>query len=340
MSIFPESQARPPSLVIDYAVETKRIEQFLVHTTVRELNRRGIVVGVSGGIDSAVCVTLAARAFGAERVLAILMPEREGSDDAMGRAERLCRQIGVSFLVEPIGPSLEALGCYRRRDAAIRKVLPAYGAGWRHKIVTQRAVDGRLPVFHLVAESPQGVRSDLRMPHELYLEVVAATNFKQRVRKMIECYHAERLNYAVLGTPNRLEYELGFFVRGGDGLADLKPIAHLYKTQVYELAAHLGVPAEIRAQAPSTDTYGLPQTQEEFYFALPYAQADVLLDAMNRGVSDATVAPALGLDEAAVARLRGDFQSKRRAAHRLARDAVRIGVPLAATSGSIEGNAP
>lgn len=330
-----EAQKGHTSLAIDYAAEAKRIEEFLVRTTVRELNRRGVVVGVSGGIDSAVCVTLAARAFGTDRVLAILMPEKEGSDDAMGRAERLCRKIGVSFLVEPIGQSLEAIGCYRRRDAAIRKVLPAYGAGWRHKIVTQRALEGRLPVFHLVVESPQGVRSELRMPHELYLEVVAATNFKQRIRKMIECYHAERLNYAVMGTPNRLEYELGFFVRGGDGLADIKPIAHLYKTQVYEMAAHIGVTEEIRAQTPSTDTYSLPQTQEEFYYALPYPQADVLLDAMNRGVSDAGVAPSLGLDEATVARLRNDFQSKRRAAYRLARDAVSIHGPVAEKGGGV-----
>ncbi len=142
------------------------------------------------------------------------------------------------------------------------------------------------------------------MPRAAYLQLVAATNFKQRVRKMMEYYHADRLNYAVAGTPNRLEYDQGFFVKHGDGAADIKPIAHLYKTQVYALAEHLGVPAEIRAPAPTTDTFSLPQTQEEFYFALPYAaDGPVPLRAATTACRAEVVAPAVGLTAEQVERV-------------------------------------
>lgn len=313
----------PSSLALDYAAEARRIEEFLRHTVARRLNRRGLVLGVSGGIDSSVCVTLAVRALGPDRVLPLLMPEGEGSDDGMARARRLCAGLGITPVLEDISGSLEALGCYRRRDEAIRRIFPAYGPGWRQKIVISG--QDRIAHFTLVVENPAGERMSKRMPLDVYLTVVAATNFKQRTRKTLEYFHADRLNYAVLGTPNRLEYELGFFVRGGDGLADVKPIAHLYKSQVYALAAHLGVPEEIRRQPPSTDTYSLPQTQEEFYYALPYEQADLLLYIMSNGGTPLDVARVLGLDEAHAEHMWQDFAGKRRFSNRILRDAWRIG---------------
>ena len=292
---FPPPVALAPA--IDCSLEARRIEAFLVHSTVHRLKRRGLVVGISGGVDSAVCATLAVRAVGAERVLGLLMPECESSPAGTERARNLCAGLGVRTIVEDITTPLEAIGCYRRRDDAIRRLYPSYGPGWRHKIVISGTGDGRLPGFDIVVEDSEGNRSSRRMPPDVYLMVVAATNFKQRLRKSMEYHHAESLNYAVLGTPHRLEYELGFFVRGGDGLADVKPIAHLFKTQVFAMAKYLGVPEEITRQPPSTDTYSLPQTQEEFYFALPFDKADRLLDAMAKGVSPDDVAPSLGLSQ-------------------------------------------
>ena len=151
----------------------------------------------------------------------------------------------------------------------------------------------------------------MRLTAEACLDVVAATSFKQRVRKMMEYYHADRLQYAVAGTPNRLEYELGFFVKSGDGAADLKPIAHLYKSQVYALARHLGIPEEIQRRPPTTDTYSLAQSQEEFYFSLPYAQMDMCLYAKNHSISPAETARALGLTPQQVERVFRDIDGKR-----------------------------
>lgn len=304
---------------VDCADAAQRIQDFL-KTTVRKLNRRGCVLGVSGGVDSAVCVTLAVQALGPERVLALLMPERDIADDGEMRARRLCESLGIRFVIEEISAPLDALGCYLRRDAAIRTLFPEYGIGWRQKIAVAGG-GGWTSHFNLIVQTPKGQVLERRMPAEVYLQVVAATNFKQRIRKNLEYFYAESHNYAVLGTPNRLEYQLGFFVRGGDGLADLKPIAHLYKTQVYQLAEYLGVPEEICSQPPSTDTYSLPQTQEEFYFALPYGEADQVLYGISRSIGVEAIAKSLGRPLTQVVHVVRDFERKRQAAQRTLRDA-------------------
>lgn len=311
-------------LDIDATAEVERITATTRQALTRALRRQGLVVGVSGGVDSAVCLALAVEAVGAGRVVALLMPEADSDPESQARAQRLCDGLGVEAVVEDIAPALAALGCYERRDAAVRRLVPAFGAGWRLKItLAQGLLDtDRVSWFDLTVADPSGELSTVRMPNGVYLEVVAATNMKQRTRKLIEYTHADGRNHAVLGTPNRLEYELGFFVRGGDGLADVKPISHLYKTQVYALAAHLGLPDEIRSQPPSTDTYSLPQTQEEFYFALPYAEMDLLLWAWHHDVPPGEAAAVVGLRADQVERVYRDIVGKRRAAERGLRDAV------------------
>ena len=277
------------------------------------LRRRGVVVGLSGGIDSSVVTTLAARAVGPERVLALLMPERDSSSDSARLGKLLTSALAVPTLTEELGVVLEAAGCYRRQVEAIRTVFPEYGEGYKCKIALPSLLEGdRLNVSELLIESPAGEQKRSRMPAAAYQQFIAATNFKQRTRKLMEYYHADRLNYAVAGTPNRLEYDQGFFVKQGDGAADVKPIAHLYKSQVYALAEYLGVPEEIRRRPPTTDTFSMPQTQEEFYFALPYDKMDLCLYAHNQGVTPAEAAPVIGIRPDQVERVFRDIDQKRR----------------------------
>jgi NAD+ synthase len=216
-------------------------------------------------------------------------------------------------VVEEITAILAATRCYERRDEAVRAVVPEFGEGWKFKIVLPTVL-GRdsYRLFTLVAQSPEGETIEARLPAAEYLTIVAATNFKQRTRKMLEYFHADRLNYAVAGTPNRLEYDQGFFVKLGDGAADVKPIAHLYKSQVYQLAEYLGIPERVRSRPPTTDTYSLSQTQEEFYFSLPYAAMDLCLYGRNNGVDPAEVAAALGIGPDDVRRVYEDIDQKRR----------------------------
>ena len=298
------------SFDMDSAVEsiTRRMREILS----KDLSRRGFIVAVSGGIDSSVCAALAVEAVGPKRVFGLLLPERDSSGFSTQRGRQLVEHLGVDHEVHDIAPTLEAIGCYRWRDDAIRRVFADYGEGWKNKIVIRGGLEGRMNHFYLVVQDPKGETREARLGLPEYLQIVAATNFKQRIRKTIEYFHADRLNYAVVGTPNRLEYDQGFFVKNGDGSADVKPIAHLYKTQVYALAAHMRLPDEIVSATPTTDTYSLPQGQDEFYFALPYGQMDLALWAFNHGRSAAELAGALGITETQAANVYRDIESKRR----------------------------
>jgi NAD+ synthase len=300
-------------LAIDAPAVAREAEHAIREQVLGELKRRGAVIGVSGGVDSAVVAFLCARALGPEKVLCLLMPERDSSSDSLRLGRQVVEALGVTSVVEDVGPTLAAAGCYTRQEEAIRRLFPDYAEGWRCKVSLPSLLEGeRLNVSRLTVESPSGEVRSARMPLDVYLQLIAATNFKQRARKMMEYYHADRLHYAVAGTPNRLEYDQGFFVKQGDGTADFKPIAHLYKTQVYALAAYLGVPEEIRLRPPSTDTFSLPQTQEEFFFALPYAAMDLCLFAYDHQVPTSEVASAVGLSEPQAERVFKDIAAKRR----------------------------
>jgi len=307
----------PAVLGMDVEAEIETIVEAL-RSQVAGLHRRGLVLGLSGGIDSAVCAALAVRAVGPGRVLALLMPDRDTPVEATERAATYAARLGIETTIEDIDPILEAAGCYRRRSAAIERAFPDLPTGYRAKIAIASGVldSDRVPYFELVVDGGDGSDVRRRMSSETYLEVVAATNMKQRTRKLVEYTHAEARNRAVLGTPNRLEYELGFFVRGGDGLADVKPIAHLYKSQVYLLADALDVDEAIRAATPSTDTYSLPQTQEEFFFGLSLQLTDLLLYGLDNDVPERAIAEGLGMSVDQVRRALREMGGKRRAAAR------------------------
>lgn len=305
-------------LRLDPAREVERIEQGIRRIVCDQLRRKGVVLGLSGGIDSSVTSALCAGALGSERVLGLMMPEAESSGESKELALELAATFGIAAIEEDITPLLEASGCYARRDAAIRRVIPEYGAGWKSKIILPDMLSrDRYAVFSIVAHSPEGEKYRVRLTAEASLEIVAATNFKQRARKLQEYYHADRLQYAVAGTPNRLEYDQGFFVKLGDGAADLKPIAHLYKSQVYQLAEYLGIPDSIRMRPPTTDTYSLAQSQEEFYFSISLEKMDLCLYGKDHQVPEEEVAASVGLDAEQVARVYHQIDSRRRVAEYL-----------------------
>ena len=302
----------PHVLDLDPEREVARITERLVAWSGR-MRRRGLVVGLSGGIDSSVVAALGVAALGPERVFGLHMPEQDSSPETVRLSTLVSDSLGTDPTIEDLTPMLEAAGCYRRRDDAIRLVYPEFGPNHRAKIVLPSVLDSdALRLFSVVVQDPDGQESRHRLTTEAYLGIVAATNFKQRVRAMLEYYHADRLNYIVGGTPNRLEYDQGFFVKLGDGAADVKPIAHLYKRQVYALAEYLGVPEEIRMRPSTTDTYSLPQSQEEFYFSLPWERMDLCLYGYSHEIPAETVAGAIGLDANAVERVYRDIEQKRR----------------------------
>ncbi|HYG69785.1 MAG TPA: NAD(+) synthase [Anaeromyxobacteraceae bacterium] len=300
-------------LELDLEAKAEELSEALREAVLHRLRRRGLVVAVSGGIDSACVAALAARALGPSRVFALLLPERDSSAESAEYATRLCRKLGIEFAVHEISPILEAAGCYRLRDEALRSVFPEFTRAmpWKIAMHGDRLHSDALNLPHAVIASPEGERR-VRLTPRAYLQIVAATNFKQRTRKMLEYFHADLRVYAVGGTANRLEHDQGFFVKLGDGAADVKPIAGLYKTQTYALAGHLGVIPEILNRAPTTDTFSLAQSQEEFFFSLDHRELDLILWAKNHGVAPEEVAPVMGHGVEQIVRVYEDIDQKRR----------------------------
>ena len=311
-------------LDFDQDKEINKITDRLKEVLRKDLNRRGFVVALSGGIDSSVSAALCVSALGPKKVYGLLLPERDSSSNSSRRGKALAEHLGIEYEMHDIAPTLDAIGCYKWRDQAIQVVFPEYTSAWKNKIVITGGTEGQVNHFNLVVQSPDGAMHETRLGLKEYLQIVAATNYKQRVRKTVEYFHADRLNYAVVGTPNRLEYDQGFFVKNGDGSADVKPIAHLYKTQVYSLARHMGLPEDICSATPTTDTYSLTQGQDEFYFALPYKQMDLALWALNHNYPAGELANALNIDEQHAKYIYDDIEAKRRTTKYLHSKAVLV----------------
>lgn len=301
-------------LRIDPGAVTERLVAQLNQDVRRTLRRSGAVVGISGGIDSSVVLALCVRAFGPRRVLGVMMPERESSADSTVLARQLASQFGVETALEDLTDTLLGLGCYARRDEAIRRVFPEYGPGYKAKITLPGSIleGDAFNVFYLTIISPEDEAKSQRLNPSEFLQIVAASNFKQRSRMAMLYYHAEQRNYAVVGTPNKNEHDQGFFVKWGDGGYDVAPIRHLYKTQVYQLAEYLKIPDEICQATPTTDTYSAPSSQEEFFFRLPFEVMDLLWYALEHNVSVSEAAQVMDLSEAQVQRVFADLERKGR----------------------------
>jgi NAD+ synthase len=301
-------------LAIDPAVETERLVSLLRYNMGQVLRRRGAVVGISGGVDSSLVLALCVRAFGPERVTAVMMPEKDSEPESEQLSRLLARHYDVKPILEEITPILEGFGCYQRRDEAIRRVFPEYdaAAGYKAKIVLPDHLleDNSFNIFSLVIITPDGQEKSTELTMPDYLQIVAASNFKQRARMALLYFHAELRHYAVIGTANKNEHDQGFFVKYGDGGTDIKPIAHLYKTQVYQLAEYLDVPEIIRQRPPTTDTYSAHQSQEEFFFRLPFNVMDLLWYAQEQEMPAAQVAQAMDLTPEKIQRAYDDFSRK------------------------------
>lgn len=301
-------------LQLDPEQETNRIVDKLRRDIFEVLKRKGGVMGVSGGVDSAVVLALAVRALGSDRLVALLLPEKESSPESARLARQVCHQFGVAPLVEDVTGPLLGFGCYQRRDEAVRQLFPEYDSTYKLKITLPSGLleAGTLNIFQAIIISPEGEEKSQRLRPNQLRQIVAASNFKQRSRAAMLYYHAELHDYAVIGTPQKNEHDQGFFVKYGDGAMDVKPIGHLYKTQVYQLADYLNIPAEIRQRPPTSDTYSAPCTQEEFFFRLPFETMDLLWYALEHGITTEIAAQEMELTTEQVQRVYDDLSRKQR----------------------------
>ena len=297
----------------DVGLECDRIVAAINSGILTRLHRLGAVIGISGGIDSAVSMALTAKALGSDHVFAIMLPEQDSSGDSARFAQILADKFGVKAITENITGALEGFGCYSRRDEAVRNVFPEYDPDhYKMKIgISSSGLYTNLPpLFSVTIVDNKGLEKSKRVPPSELRQIEAASNMKQRSRMAMLYYHAERLHYAVIGTPNKHEVEQGFFVKNGDGGADIMPIAHLYKTQVYQLASYLGIPNEIIERTPTSDTYSAEQTQEEFFFQLPFQQMDLFWYAFKNDYDPQEVGSVMGRTTEEVKKVFSGFERK------------------------------
>ncbi len=285
------------SILINPKEESERIIESIRNSVFNILKKRGGVVGVSGGVDSSVVLTLAAKALGSDKVIAIMLPEKESSDENIPLVKKLLEIVGVKYIIENLTDALTGFKCYQRRDEAVKKIFPEFNSSYKMKITLPNNLLNRnsFNLFYLEIISPEGESKKVRLSLNEYLQIVAASNFKQRCRMSMLYYHAESRNYAVIGTPNKNEHDQGFFVKYGDSGSDLRPIKHLFKTQVYQLADYLKIPIEIKDRVPTSDTYSAEQTQEEFFFRVPFYLLDRIWFGWENNIEKEIIAEELNL---------------------------------------------
>ena len=300
---------------VDAQKECKKISEFIKDQVLIQFKKEGAVVGISGGIDSALTASLCVKALGKEKVLGVILPEKESNPKSSPYAKRLAEKLEIETEIVDISPVLESLGAYQKRDQIIKRIFPEYGRSYRSKIgLPQNLLDkDRFNVFLLKIEDRNGNQKQARLSKYDLLGIVAATDMKQRTRMTNLYYFAEKNNCLVVGTTNKSEADQGFYVKYGDGGVDIEPLAHLYKTQVYQLAEYLEVPEEIVKRTPSPDTFPSEVSDQEFYFCLPYDTLDLLLYAWEKKVPRSQISEVLQLSEEQINRVFRDFESKKKA---------------------------
>ena len=299
-------------LRINPEAETQRICDFIRKTALKDFKRKGAVVGLSGGIDSALVAELAVRALGKERVLGVFLPEKESNPISLNYGEKEAAKLGIETVKVDITENLQSFGVYQRRNKIIKQVVPGFDDSLKfHITLPQNLLEqDRLNYHSITVEDKDGKRETRRLSATDWLEISACQNIKQRTRMIQFYYYADKNNYIVAGTTNKSELLQGFFVKFGDGGVDIEPIAHLYKSQVYQMSEYLGVIQEIIDRPPSPDTYSLPVTDKEFYFCIDYELLDLLLYAYENNVPRQDISAALSLTEQQIDRAFRDFKAK------------------------------
>ncbi len=276
----------------------KSLENFIHDQTFEKSRKHGIVIGISGGIDSAVVAALACNAIGKENVLGIILPEKESNPDSQELAEKLCKNLDIKYLIDDITPILNSASVYNIREEIVQKLFPSFNNFCKYRLIfTENFDNDGLSIPYLEIQDSQNQTHKIKISLNDYLTMTAATNIKHRTRMSRLYYHAEKNNFLVCGTTNKAEFQQGYFVKYGDGGVDIEPLANLFKTQVYQLAESLNIPSQIIQRKASPDTWSFQVSDEEFFFSLTYDIIDLMLYAQEKSIPLSDICSTLEFDE-------------------------------------------
>jgi len=301
-------------LKIDPGQELALLSEFIVDQ-VSAFRKKGVIVGLSGGIDSACIAAVAVHALGKEKVAGLILPESESNPISSEYARKHAQALGIEHREIDITATVDSIVAYKWRDEFIQKMIPEYKPGYKYNITlpTDLLERASFSFYRLQVQLPDGELKSKRLTHEELLTITSFANIKIRARMLHLYAEAERRSLLVVGTTNRTEFILGDFCKYGDGGTDIEPFTHLYKNQIYQLSEHLNVIQEIIDRPPSPDTFSLPVSDQEFFFRIAFDKLDHLLYGWEREVPAKEVAEVLDLPEDAVERAYKDFASKYRA---------------------------
>jgi len=278
------------------SVETE-LQNFIKDQVFDKFKRKGAVIGISGGIDSALTCTLCIKAIGKENVLGVLMPEKDSNPKSTIYAKNLCEKLGMRFVTIDITNVLDSFKVYSTREQIIKKYFPRFTNQDRYRIVVPNRLvnNSSISLPHLEILDIENQTHKIRLSLHDYLDLIAATSIKHRTRMTMLYYYAEKNHFVVAGTTNKSELVQGYYVKYGDGGVDIEPLAEIYKTQVYQISSHLGIPDEIINRKPSPDTWNFEVSDEDFFFGLPYRTLDLIWYASENNIQPEKISIELGL---------------------------------------------
>lgn len=302
-------------LRIDPAQQLEKLSAFIVEQVNVVFRRKGVIVGLSGGIDSACIAAVAVRAIGKDKVLGLVLPEKESNPISSEYAIKHAESLGIEYRQMDITPTVDSVVKYEWRDEFMQNLIPDYKPGYKYNISLPTDLLDRdaFSFYSLQVQTPGGEIKKKRLNLENFRTITSFANIKIRARMLHLYAEAERRNFLVIGTTNRTEFILGDFCKYGDGGTDIEPLTHLYKNQIYQLADYLEVIPEIIDRQPSPDTFSLPVSDQEFFFRIPFEKLDYLLYAWEHDVPINDVTNVLDISEESVNRAYKDFASKYRA---------------------------
>mgnify|MGYP003334117581 FL=1 len=293
------------------SVETE-LQNFIKDQVFDKFKRKGTVVGISGGIDSALTCTLCTKAIGKDNVLGVLMPEKDSNPKSAIYARNLCEKLGVRFVTIDITNILDSFKVYNTREQIIKKYFPNFTNQDKYRIVVPNRLvnNSSISLPHLEILDEKNQMHKIRLSLHDHLELTAATNIKHRTRMAMLYYYAEKNHFVVAGTTNKSELVQGYYVKYGDGGVDIEPLAEIYKTQVYQISSHLEISDEIINRKPSPDTWNFEVSDEDFFFGLPYRTMDLILYASENNISPEIISVELGVTLEQLERIMDDQKKK------------------------------